>query len=119
MPPELISIIAFTLIALECELELDWKLHDERPPVIWQLGTLGELILAVVRWSVIIAGLSLIVWSFANLPWYLPIVLYFAIFASVRKISRPAAIRQWVASALTPPLTAAGLIVLHWFTWFA
>lgn len=119
MPPELITTVALAMIALQCETELDWHVHGERPLAISRIGLIGELILLVARWAVIVAGLSLIVWSFVELPWYFAIALLLGIPAVVRAISRPEAIRKWLTSALTPPLTATSLIALHWLTWFA
>ncbi len=119
MPPELISTVALAMIAFQCETELDWHVHGEQPLAISRMGLIGELILLIARGTVIVAGLSLIVWSFATLPWYFAIGLLLVIPVVVRTISRPDAIRKWVTSALTPPLTAAGLVALHWLTWFA
>ena len=119
MPPELITTLTLAMIALQCETELDWHIQDEVPLAISRMGLIGELILLLARSTVIVAGLSLIVWSFVHLAWYFVVGLLITIPAVVRAISRPDAIRKWVTSALTPPLTAAGLIALHWLTWFA
>ena len=119
MPPVLIASTAIALIALQGELEAHWRHPYDVPMVISRTGLIGQIFLLATRLSVIVAGLSLIVWSFINLPWYLPIVLLIAIPAVVRTVSRPDAIRMWVTSALTPLVTATGLIALHWLTWFA
>jgi len=117
--PEVLSFVATLLISLAGEAFIEWHLSGERPMIFANLGILGDLLDTGSGLVVVAGGLSLIVWSVLKLTWYLPILFYIASLVLVRIVSKPLPIRVIVTSAVIPPVCAAGIIALHWLTWFA
>lgn len=120
----LLSSVAFLLMALEFEAEIEWARRPwEAPPLVARSGVLGALLQQALFWTVIIGGTSVIIWSFFKLPWYLPIILFYSIWLPVRVVRKvlpeSSLLRALLASALVPPVSACGIVALQWFTWFA
>src|SRR5258708_4044788 len=118
-PPEWFSLAGFLFIGFASEALVEWHLSGERPLIFANLGALGDLIDLGTTFVVAAGGLSLIVWSFMKLSWYLPIAFFVVSMIIVKVLSAPFVIRAFVPSALTPLLCAVAIIVLHWFTWLA
>ena len=117
--PDWISFIAFLLIGFSSAALIDWHLSGDRPLIFSTLGILGNILDLGSTLVIVAGGLSLIVWSFAKLSWYLPIVFFVGSMVVVQVVSVPPIVRAFVTSALTPLLGAAGIVLLHWLTWFA
>ena len=119
LSPEWIATIGFLLIGFSVEAFVAWRRIGDRPLIFANLGPLGSLLELGSMLVVVVGGLSLIVWSFMKLPWYLPFALYIGQQVVVAVVSAPLIVRAVVTSALTPLLGAVGLVALHWLTWFA
>jgi hypothetical protein len=77
----------------------------------------GELLFFAVNTTVIIASLSLLLWSFLHITWYIDLLLIVgsgAIFSGVYRFLPPIL----TCSAFGPIVSALGLLFLHNFAWF-
>lgn len=119
MEPLLICMLACTFFCLEYHTALMWHLWGEKPHAISRSGLIGQLLELTAFLTVTVAGISVFIWSFLQLPWYQPILVLVAIQGFVQKISQTESIEAWITSALVPPVSATGLVALQWLTWFA
>lgn len=80
-------------------------------------GRWGELLFLAINTTVIGSSVSLLLWSFLNVTWYITILVIVgsgSIFSVVYRFLPPIL----VCSALAPFVSAVGLLFLHRFTWF-
>jgi hypothetical protein len=117
--PETLSFAGFVLMGLAAQCASEWYRSGERPMIFSSLGVLGDLLEIGSYFVAIVAGLSVVVWSFWKLSWYVPIVFYVLSLILVTVVSKPLHVRVIVTSALMPFVAAIGLVVLQWYTWFA
>ncbi len=79
-------------------------------------GKAGELLFGVANLLVIFGSISLIVWSFMHVTWYVAAGLMIA-GVVVGRVA--VSVLPFVfMSALGPLLAAGGIIVLHYIAWF-
>jgi hypothetical protein len=118
--PEILSTISFILIILTMQCAYYWHLSfGDRPMILHSLGAMGDLLENVSYFVVMIAGISIIIWSFRELDWSTPIINYIGSLVFVIIISKSLPIRTILISAPVPLMAAIILVVLQWYTWFA
>ena len=81
-------------------------------------GTWGEPFFGLVTLSILAGAISLLVWSFANITWYVNLLVLVGALVISENLVRvlPA---FFVGSALAPVVAATGLVILHNLAWFS
>ena len=82
-------------------------------------GKWGEIFFFVVTSAVWFFGLSLVVWSFTKVTWYINIPLLIGAFILSGVIIYPLLPGFLRATAVGPIFSGIGLAVLHNWTWFS
>ena len=92
-----------------------------RPLLFTAMGLfLGEALLLVMQVVITVGGISLAVWGIIYADWYIVLIAFvtFLVFVKALPSVSPLAI-MYLSSAFGPMVCAVGIIILHFFTWFA
>jgi hypothetical protein len=113
--PELILILTVFLFVFGVHSTTKCIPILDRPGLF--LGRWGEGFFLAVCLSIPLLTLSLVVWSFIQITWYVNIMLLIgtAVVASIALYFLPVIL---VFSALGPIISTIGLIILHNIAWF-
>jgi len=81
---------------------------------------IGGLLLLVMQIVITVGGISLAVWGIIYADWYIVLIAFvtFLVFVKALPSVSPVAF-MYLASAFGPMVCAVGIIILHFFTWFA
>lgn len=114
MQPEIVIVVAACLCCLGV-LSAEPMFPISNRPEIFR-GS-GQILFAAVNFAITVSSLSLLIWSFTKITWYVNIGLIVgALFgAAIVFQFLPAILRE---SAIGPFVSAIGLIVLHNWAWF-
>jgi len=122
MAPNMLASLGILLALLGAAAIATWnEATYKRPLLFTAMGLfLGEALLLVLQVVIIVGGVSLAVWGIIYADWYIVVIAFLISLAIVKSLPflSPVAI-LYITSAVGPIVCAVGIIVLHFFTWFA
>ena len=90
---------------------------SQRRPAVYR-GERGEVLFSLVTFSILVGSISIAIWAFVHMTWYVSLFVLVVAFAATAFI-----IKRFlfiiVGFPSTPITAAIGLVVLQYFAWFS
>lgn len=119
----ILTSLGILLALLGAAAMATWDTDFAKRPLFFDLmkaSVLGSLLLLVMQVVITVGGISLAVWGIMYADWFIVLIAFVTSLALVKAlpfVSYDALL--YLTSAFGPILCAIGIIVLHFFTWFA
>ena len=112
--------ILLTLLGASAMATWDAATHN-RPLLFTAMGLfLGEALLLVMQVVITVGGISLAVWGMIYADWYIVLIAFVTFLVFVKALPFISnVVILYLSSAFGPMVCAVGIIILHFFTWFA
>ncbi len=122
MIPNLLTSLGILLALLGTAAMATWEADSMKQPLLFRsMGVMvGEALLLIMQIVMTVGGISLAIWGFIYADWYVVLIVFVSSLALVKAlpvISHDAI--SFLTSAFGPIVCAAGVVLLHFFTWFA